>query len=103
MQNKTIEIPAHIVDKAQQMYRAQNAADIFAGVKREQMPDIYLVDTLEAVFNSKLEQKRKQIRTKQAVALAELQAKGLDYKAACKAIGLTVEDASKLPPLTVKN
>lgn len=103
--NRTLDIPQHIVVKAQNMYRAANASDIFAGIKKEQMPDSYLLTVLETVFDAKITAKRKQVQQKQATALAELQAKGLDYKDACKALGITLTDsevANRIPnPVTV--
>lgn len=87
---RTLNVPQHIVTKAQLMYKASNASDIFAGLKKETMPDAYLIEILETVFDSKIKAKRKQVQIKQASALAELQAKGLDYKAACAALGITL-------------
>jgi hypothetical protein len=93
MDNRTIVIPAHVALKAQQMYKAANASDIFAGIRKEQMPDSYLVEVLETVFDGKIKAKKKQVQAKQAVALAELQAKGLTYKDACKALNIILTDA----------
>lgn len=101
MENITVSFPANVLEDAQRLYKAQNASDIFAGVKKETMPHDYIVEIVRKSVKGALDQKAKQVQQKRATALAELQAKGLSYRDACKALGIVLNDeqAANLPKL----
>lgn len=99
-----LEFSRSLLNDAQNLYKAQNASDIFAGIKKETMPAHFLTEIVAKHVKSALEQKRKAILTKRQVALAELQAKGMSYKDACKVLGITLteSEAAAIPATVTK-
>jgi ribosomal protein L13E len=59
------------------------------------MPTYFLVELIQKTVAQNLNAQKKQFAAERAVALAELQAKGIAYKDACKLLGITMTESAQ--------